>query len=702
MNYLSVCSGIEAATVAWHPLGWNPIAFSEIEKFPCKVLAHHYPDVPNLGDMTKFKEWSDYANVDVLVGGTPCQSFSIAGLRKGLDDPRGNLMLTYLAIADKYCAPWLVWENVPGVLSSNNGRDFGTFLWGLGQLGYGFAYRVLDAQYVRTDGYAYAVPQRRRRVFVVGYLGDWRRAAAVLFDSESLHGNPPPRREAGKTVAGTISKCSFTGGASGRVDGAVAEHFQVARQSAGICLPEMRGAECKDMVSNMRMVRTRTDFDLASGLQVAPCMTSARMQRIGDPTGQDCIVRSVALRGREGGATAELGDDVAFTLRASTDGGDKPHAICMSTGQAGAEIGIGTTLNCNHEAPIAFTARDYGNDATQDVAPTMRSLSKSADGHQSGAAGLAVAYPINMQAATKNGAKSPNMLGIGQDGDPSPTINASDRHAVAYRTNAAGQVDAQDGISAALNTQTDPCAQILAVKHESLCTEGIKQGGYDACSQKTNAGNILSRVRKEIGAQAFAEWGLGILDSLQSPEILQQAMHGKELRQATFTRSWVVCCALGSPFNCSEGAMQSLREACGERCSSQGWQSLEQLAGELGAYLSELSHHGAQAERFMQDLWEADEGAGVLRETLSAIQEIRRPIHVQGESAHSVMQVRRLTVSECSSLQGFPRHYLHQVPGASDTQMYKALGNSMAVNVIQLIGQRIDMVSQIKEAAHES
>ena len=178
MRYGSVCSGVEAATVAWHPLGWEPQWFSEIEKFPSAVLQHHYPSTPNLGDMTEFKEWPDDP-IDLLVGGTPCQSFSVAGLRKGLDDPRGNLMLTYLAIAERYQPRWLVWENVPGVLSSNGGRDFGTFLGALGQLGYGFAYRVLDAQY-------FGVAQRRRRVFLVGYLGDWRRAAAVLFERESF------------------------------------------------------------------------------------------------------------------------------------------------------------------------------------------------------------------------------------------------------------------------------------------------------------------------------------------------------------------------------------------------------------------------------------------------------------------------------------------------------------------------------------
>ena len=194
MKYLSLCSGIEAATVAWHPLGWEAVAYSEIEKFPSQVLAHHYPQTPNLGDMTKFKEWSIESNVDVLVGGTPCQSFSVAGLRKGLDDPRGNLMLTYLAIADKYRPKWLVWENVPGVLSSNGGLDFASLLRGMGELGYGFAYRILDAQY-------FGVAQRRRRVFVVGYLGDWRAAAAVLFERHSLQGHPAPSREKRQGIA---------------------------------------------------------------------------------------------------------------------------------------------------------------------------------------------------------------------------------------------------------------------------------------------------------------------------------------------------------------------------------------------------------------------------------------------------------------------------------------------------------------------
>ena len=217
MRYLSVCAGIEAASVAWHHMGWEPVAFSEIEKFPSAVLAHHYPNVPNWGDMTKFKEWPD-ADINVLVGGTPCQSFSVAGLRKGLDDPRGNLMLTYLAIAQRYRPQWLVWENVPGVLSSEGGRDFAALLRGLAELGYGWAYRVLDAQY-------FGVAQRRRRVFVVGYLGDWHRAAAVLFERHSLSGHPAPSRQTRKGTAGGVALGATASGWPAEVSPTLNAHF---------------------------------------------------------------------------------------------------------------------------------------------------------------------------------------------------------------------------------------------------------------------------------------------------------------------------------------------------------------------------------------------------------------------------------------------------------------------------------------------
>ena len=186
MKYGSVCSGIEAATAAWHSLGWEPAFFSEIEAFPRAVLAHHYPQVPLHGDFTTIGA-EEYGSIDLLVGGTPCQSFSIAGLRGGLDDDRGNLALEFLRLAERKRPKWLVWENVPGVLSSNGGRDFGSILGGMVELGYGFAYRVLDAVHFGSAAF-------RRRVFVVAHRGSWQFATAALFERESLSRNPPPIR----------------------------------------------------------------------------------------------------------------------------------------------------------------------------------------------------------------------------------------------------------------------------------------------------------------------------------------------------------------------------------------------------------------------------------------------------------------------------------------------------------------------------
>jgi DNA (cytosine-5)-methyltransferase 1 len=200
MNFLSVCSGVEAASVAWHPLGWKAVGYAEIEPFPSAVLAHHYPNVPNLGDMTKYKEWNiGTERLDLLVGGTPCQAFSVAGLRQGLADPRGNLTLVYTGILDQYKPKWFVWENVPGVLSSNGGRDFGSFLGAVAELGYGFAYRVLDAQYFR------GTPQRRRRVFVVGHLGSWELAAKALFEQDCLSRHLETGRNKRKSSSSTPS-----------------------------------------------------------------------------------------------------------------------------------------------------------------------------------------------------------------------------------------------------------------------------------------------------------------------------------------------------------------------------------------------------------------------------------------------------------------------------------------------------------------
>lgn len=211
MRYGSVCSGIEAASVAWMPLGWDCAWVSEIEPFPCAVLSRHYPTVPNLGDITAgdFVERARAVGpIDVLIGGTPCQSFSVAGLRGGLGDSRGNLSLRFMQLVDALRPSIVVWENVPGVLSSGGGRDFGAILGSLVECGYGWAYRILDAQY-------FGVAQRRRRVFVVGCLGGWAAAAEILSIRESLQGHPAPSKKAGERVAASLAKGAESGGTVG-------------------------------------------------------------------------------------------------------------------------------------------------------------------------------------------------------------------------------------------------------------------------------------------------------------------------------------------------------------------------------------------------------------------------------------------------------------------------------------------------------
>ena len=215
LRYLSVCSGMEAASVAWHDLGWTPVGFCEIEPFPSAILKHRFPHVPNYGDLTKFNEWPiEPGTVDVLVGGTPCQAFSVAGLRKGLADPRGNLALTFLALADKIKPKFILWENVPGVLTSSGGRDFYSFLSALGELGYGFAWRVLDAQH-------FGVPQRRRRVFLVGHLGAWEPAAEILSLAEGLRGHLEACAKKGKGTSSRAKRSPRSNGGEVAPDGSL-------------------------------------------------------------------------------------------------------------------------------------------------------------------------------------------------------------------------------------------------------------------------------------------------------------------------------------------------------------------------------------------------------------------------------------------------------------------------------------------------
>ena len=298
MIYGSVCSGIEAVTVAWEPLGFRPAWFAEIDTFCSALLAHHYPDVPNLGDFRKIQAYR--GAVDVLAGGTPCQSFSVAGQRGGLDDPRGNLAIEFCRLAGRLRPRWVVWENVPGVLSSNGGRDFGAILRTLAKLGYGCAWRVLDAQF-------FGVPQRRRRVFVVGHLGDWRRAVAVLLEREGLCGHPAARR---KTRQGVAALTADGVGTCGADDNQAQAGHLIPFGGNNTSGPIDVATACNAHGGSMRM-----DFETETFcVKVAHTLRGEGMDASEDGTGRGVPILPVGFSCKDSGADAR--ENVAPTMRA--------------------------------------------------------------------------------------------------------------------------------------------------------------------------------------------------------------------------------------------------------------------------------------------------------------------------------------------------------------------------------------------------
>ncbi len=375
MNYLSVCSGVEAATVAWHDLGWKPVGFSEIEKFPSEVLAHHYPHVTNYGDMTKYKEWNINEPVELLVGGTPCQSFSVAGLRKGLEDPRGNLALVFCGILNHFRPKWFIWENVPGVLSSSGGRDFGSFLGAVAELGYGFSYRVLDAQY-------FGVPQRRRRVFVVGHLGDWRPTAQVLFESDCLRRNTSPSKE--KRQNTTCFTASSFGG--------YREGVGTLRQSGGdlgggseTLVTFDKQSNCEYGTNQIASTINARDYKSATDLIVYETHPAdSRVKEMGD------VCQTVTSRWGTGGG------NVPIAIQGNLIGRDKggPEGIGVSEGKPMYTLtktdihGVSTNMTVRRLTPIECERLQGFPDDYTNI------KEKCPDGHRYKAMGNSMAVPV--------------------------------------------------------------------------------------------------------------------------------------------------------------------------------------------------------------------------------------------------------------------------------------------------------------------
>lgn len=383
MKYLSICSGIEAATQAWHVLGWQAVAFAEIEPFPAAVLAHHYPEVPNLGDMTRWRDWPEelLREVDILVGGTPCQAFSIAGLRESLADERGNLTLILVHLYDHITsirhaagrpAPLLLWENVPGVLNTKD-NAFGCFLGGLagedGPLrppgkrwtdagyvrgpGRAIAWRILDAQY-------FGLAQRRRRVFALASPRDGPSPEQVLFEFDGLRRDSPPSREEGEgSAAGTLR--STQGGSD--VDHAIAGHLHPVAFGGNNTSGSI---DASPALNANRGCHNPGDFE-AGTLLVAPPLTTSPYA---DNQGREaCLIPTLCPTLRAGG---------------NKTGGDRPPGTDVDT--------------CESLIP--------------EVLPFDGALSKDSQPH------VVIAQPFAIQAGAikENPAIGPDGLGIRQDG----------------------------------------------------------------------------------------------------------------------------------------------------------------------------------------------------------------------------------------------------------------------------------------------
>lgn len=331
MKFATLCSGIGAPEQAWIDFPWTPAFCAEIEPFPCAVLAQRHPETRNMGNIVGLHP---NESIDLLIAGTPCQSFSVAGKRAGLDDARGVLVWEFLRIARELQPRWIVWENVPGVLSSGDRRDFGNIIGAMEQLGYGVCWRVLDAQY-------FGVPQRRRRVFAVGYFGDWRRAAAVLFDAESLRGDSPARGTKGQEVAGTFGSRATAGGGFG------------------------------------------TDFELGGGVVAGTLKNNHGGGGFGSDPSETFIVPSVSAKwskGSGGPAGDECQNLVAFAQNQRNEVRELAHAGSLPSIRRG---------DAKNETLLAFSCKDHGADVSE-LSPTLRACQHS-ESHANGGGQVAVA-----------------------------------------------------------------------------------------------------------------------------------------------------------------------------------------------------------------------------------------------------------------------------------------------------------------------
>lgn len=634
LRMATICSGIGAPEVASIGLPYEHVFMAEIEAFPSAVLAHHWPHVPKLGDMTKIDGESYRGKVDILVGGTPCQAFSVAGKRESLNDERGNLTLKFVELCDAINPAFVLWENVPGVLSTAD-NAFGCFLGALsgndGELfpaGGGWsnagcvigpkrklAWRILDAQY-------FGLAQRRRRVFVVACPRNGADPCEILFEREGVQRHSAPSRKAGEGAS-----CDARGGS--HWSGGAHPSLNQSNNTGGIGMSnqELSSQKGAGLVPAV-MAHGQGNAEIVS--DGSPSLTCNHEAPIAFHPTQDPI---------------HSADGSCHALGCGSGGGQATHAVAFAQNQLG-EVrtgAIANTLNTNFNASGRNTpCVCFGGD----VARTLQARHDSSPCADRGMDVVAI-HQNQRAEVTLNDTAGSLKVGGGKPGQGYPAV---------------------------------------------MCPNNT--GDFYASSQEINARTILRLLREEIGEEAFTEWGLGILVSFYPQEILRSAVHGKGIRCPSIEEFGLVNYALSREEGRSTRAVQYLRSIKREGCAPFGWRPHEQRTRELAAYLSELSQPGASGAKILRDMWSAAQGPGLLRETLSAIQEMGRPDRSERQPAHA-MQVRRLVCEECEFLQGFPRNYTRipwrnkSAEDCPDGPRYKALGNSMAVPVIRWILRRI-------------
>ena len=660
MKYISICSGIEAASTAWHGLGWTPLAFSEIEPFPSAVLAHHYPTVPNLGDMSKYREWPKelLAECDLLVGGSPCQAFSVAGLRKSLDDERGNLTLTYVhlfhhinEVRKRHGRPpaIAVWENVPGVLSTKD-NAFGCFVSGLlgvddtletqdgkwpkaGFLGsetVRVGYRILDAQY-------FAVAQRRRRVFLVAVpcelvasLGERACPSEILSLRESVLGNPPTRGEARQAVARGAAERAASGGGCGELPDTVGTLSDGAHMGGGLTGRTPTAVAYSPSVANTLTRRMHKGINTTVDEGQTPIVTAggAFSEAVAFKPGQS-----------EAAGGTFVTNEFAPTIQSQNNGSTAVPAVAYTNppsigfnwqnggGYGNANDGLGITEEgtgplSRSQVPacvtVGFSAKDSGADATEECSPTMRAM-QHVDGNANAGGQIAVAYGVDTYNQTVSDVAIPLRVG-----------------------------NAKDSLTAAMVPFTK------SKRAQSVNDDESWVPGEVAPTQ--NQFDVGDTRATTVVAFAPLQGGRSMPVTPESPT-LEAGTGNKAPAVLAFAQNQA------GEVRTNDGVMGTVntnQNASGRNTPMVAFNAYQRTEGEA--------------------TWPIGASDG-------------RKVEV---GVRQAMQVRRLTPTECCRLQGFPDAHCDitfRKKPAADGPKYRALGNSMAVPCMAWIGYRIHMAT---------